>query len=126
VIDPSWECYLDGTLLSAVPFFPEQNNNWLFCSQDTASDGPHIITVNATVLRNEPFWFDEIRYVPSATVPLDQESIFVDHADPQLQYGGGWQDGMTNTTGSIFTFDFIGMRSHISMIVVSHDFQAFQ
>ena len=77
-------------------------------------DGPHILTVNATILKNQTFWFDNIQYLPSASVPLNQAAIIVDSLDSQLQYGAGWgalggSANVTTQTGSIFTFDFIGM-----------------
>jgi hypothetical protein len=77
-------------------------------------DGPHILTVNATILKNQTFWFDNIQYLPSASVPLNQAAIVVDFLDSQLQYGSGWGPlgGIANdttVTGSTFSFDFIGM-----------------
>lgn len=77
-------------------------------------DGPHVLTVNATVMKNQTFWFDDIQYAPSASVPLDQAAIMVDSLDPQLHYGTGWgplgnSANVTLVAGSIFTFDFIGM-----------------
>ena len=78
-------------------------------------DGPHVLTVNVTVLKNQTFWFDNIQYLPSASVPLNQAAIIVDSLDSQLQYGSGWGAlgsgaNMTTVAGSIFTFDFIGMQ----------------
>ena len=79
-------------------------------------DGPHVLTVNATVSINKTFWFDYIKYTPSASVPLNQAAILVRYPDPQFQFGAGWSVGMslseTNVTGSTFTFDFIGMQTN--------------
>ena len=92
-------------------------------------DGPHILTVNATASSNQTFWFDDIQYVPSASVPLDQAAIIVSSLDPQLQYGAGWEGlagygNMTSVTGSVFTYNFIGMQiislSSLSIIVNPH------
>ena len=113
VLDPTWECFVDNINIGSNPFaFAE--NNWEFCEQDTLVDGPHILTVNATVLKNQTFWIDNIQYVPSASVSLDQKTIVVDSLDPQLQYGQGWQAlggtaNMTTVPGSIFLYNFIGM-----------------
>jgi hypothetical protein len=114
VLDPTWECFIDKiSIPSTSPFqFPE--NNWAFCAQDQLVDGPHVITVNATVLKAQTFWFDSLQYVPSASVNLDQAAILVDNLDPQLQYGTGWgalggTANDTGTTNSIFTFDFTGV-----------------
>lgn len=114
VLDPTWQCFVDDISIGAsTPFiFPE--NNWVFCNQNSLVDGPHVLTVNATVLKNQTFWFDNIQYVPSASVPLDQAAIVVSHLDSQLQYGAGWGElgsiaNMTLQNGSTFAFDFIGV-----------------
>ena len=75
-------------------------------------DGPHVLTVNATVAKNQTFWFDTIHYVPSASVPLASKAILVDSDDEALQYGNGWRVlGTANTTekkGSVLNFEFYG------------------
>ena len=114
MLDPTWECFVDNISIGASTPFPYAENNWGFCEQDTLVDGPHILTVNATVLKNQTFWIDNIQYVPSASVSLDQKDIVVDNLDPQLQYGQGWQAlggtaNMTTVPGSIFLYNFIGM-----------------
>lgn len=114
VLDPTWLCFVDNISIGASVPFAFAENNWGFCEQDTLVDGPHILTVNATVLKNQTFWIDNIQYVPSASVSLDQKTIVVDNHDPQLQYGQGWQAlggtaNMTTVPGSIFLYDFIGM-----------------
>jgi hypothetical protein len=113
VLDPTWNCFVDNIRIeSATPLrYPE--NNWPFCFQDKLVDGPHLLTVNATVIQSQTFWFDNIQYVPSASVSLEDAAVLVDSLDPQLQYGPGWQAlgstaNMTSQTNSIFTFDFIG------------------
>ncbi|KAF8801613.1 hypothetical protein BYT27DRAFT_7197850 [Phlegmacium glaucopus] len=114
VLDPTWQCFIDNISIGASTPFQYPENNWEFCEQNTLLDGPHILTVNATVLKSQTFWIDNIQYVPSASVSLDQAAIVVDSVDPQLQYGQGWQAlggnaNMTTVAGSIFTFDFIGV-----------------
>lgn len=118
MLDPTWECFVDDITIGATAPFAFAENNWVFCNQDSLVDGPHVLTVNATVLKNQTFWFDDIQYVPSASVPLGQAAIMVDNLDPQLQYGAGWQAlgnsaNMTTVPGSIFTYDFIGMQMQI-------------
>ena len=119
VPDPSWECFIDGiSIVSTAPFqFPE--NNWLFCAHNALLDGPHVLTVNATVTNSQTFWVDRIQYVPSSSVPLNNKYIYIDNLDQQLlqdAYGPGWeaipgdpQRNMTGQTNSLFTFEFIGM-----------------
>jgi hypothetical protein len=41
------------------------SNNYVFCSTTLPLDGPHVLTVNATVGENPTFWFDRIEYAPS-------------------------------------------------------------
>jgi hypothetical protein len=77
-------------------------------------DGPHVLTVNVTILKNQTFWFDNIQYLPSASVPLNQAAIVVDNLDSQLQYGTGWMPlediaNSTSVAGSMLIFDFVGM-----------------
>ncbi|KAF8797652.1 hypothetical protein BYT27DRAFT_7265536 [Phlegmacium glaucopus] len=122
VADPTWQCFIDdisidphtpGPSPSDVSVINAPSNNWVLCEHDMLLDGPHIITVNATVLKNQPFWIDNIQYVPSTSVSLDQAVVVVDNLDPQLQYGPGWQGfvftNMTTFAGSMLTFNFIGV-----------------
>lgn len=101
---------------ATTPFqFPE--NNWVFCEQDQLIDGPHVLTVNATVAKQQTFWFDQINYIPSASVPLDGKAILVDNHDAALQFGDGWVSlggtaNMTTKPNSILTFDFVGTSVH--------------
>lgn len=125
MLDPTWQCFIDNISIGPTAPFAYPENNWLFCEQATLLDGPHILTVNATVSQNQTFWFNDIQYVPSASVPLDQAAIVIDHLDPQLQYGQGWEAlgdtaNMTVVPGSKFTFTFIGMQivSPLSIIFV--------
>ncbi|KAF8801614.1 hypothetical protein BYT27DRAFT_7114517 [Phlegmacium glaucopus] len=117
VLDPSWQCFIDNISIGATTPFLNPENKWNFCSYGSLLDGPHIITVNVTV-QNQTFWFDNIQYVPSASVPLDQEIILVESQDPQLQYGQGqWQSladsvpnmNMTLVSGATLNFSFVGV-----------------
>jgi hypothetical protein len=132
VLDPTWDCFIDGISIGPTPPFKFAENNWVFCNHLGLVDGPHVLTVNATVLKNHTFWFDNIRYVPSASVPLDQAAIIVDSLDSRLQYGTGWgavgggSANMTTVAGSMFTFDFIGMQTiYCSRIVLQSRVQVF-
>ena len=113
VLDPTWDCFVDNISIGPSTPFQYPENNWVFCSQDKLVDGPHILTVNATVAKEQTFWFDDIQYAPSASVSLEDAAVVVDSLDPQLQYGAGWQAlggtaNMTTQTNSIFTYDFTG------------------
>ncbi|KAF4616094.1 hypothetical protein D9613_011397 [Agrocybe pediades] len=113
--DPTWECYVDKIKAGATA--PEQTaeNHWVLCEQDELVDGPHVITLNATV-KSQTFWVDQIQYVPSSSVALDQQATYVDNTDPALTdaFGDGWAisgnvANMTNQTNSIFTMNFTGV-----------------
>ncbi|KAF8969566.1 hypothetical protein BDZ97DRAFT_1653481, partial [Flammula alnicola] len=116
VLDPVWECFVDKISIGATAPFQFAENNWVFCEQDALVDGPHVLTVNATVLKAQTFWVDQIQYVPSTSMALDQQAILIDSLDPQLElaYGQGWgalggTANMTTQTGSLFNFDFTGI-----------------
>ncbi|KDR73719.1 hypothetical protein GALMADRAFT_212537 [Galerina marginata CBS 339.88] len=114
VIDPTWECFVDNVRVPPTAPFQFSENNQEFCDQDHLYDGPHVITVNATVMRAQTFWFDSFRYVPSPSLALDQAAVLLDSFNPLLQYGPGWgtlgdganQTGQTNT---IANMDFVGV-----------------
>ncbi|KAH9484547.1 hypothetical protein JR316_0004029 [Psilocybe cubensis] len=116
VLDPTWECFVDNKSIGNTSSFLGTENHWVFCDQDALLDGPHILTVNVTVKNQQTFWFDNIQYVPSSSVSLENAAIKLDHRDPELQYGSGWNpylDGttatFTQTPNSIFTYSFIGV-----------------
>jgi len=112
VLDPTWECFVDHISIGKTAPFQFAENNWLFCERTILVDGPHILTVNATVSKNQTFWFDAIQYVPSASVPLALKAILVDSDDEALQYGNGWRvlstANTTEKTGSVLNFEFYG------------------
>jgi len=121
--DPSWSCFVDGARLpnpyddgnvGAGIGQVNADNNLLLCEADSLSDGPHTIELLATVLNsNHTFWFDNLYYAPSASVPLDNATIAVYSDDPAVQFGAGWQSipggETTQQFGANVTFDFVGM-----------------
>ncbi|KAF9561139.1 hypothetical protein CPC08DRAFT_707577 [Agrocybe pediades] len=114
VLDPQWECFVDKISIGATAPFQFAENNWVFCEQDQLEDGPHVITVNATVAKQQTFWFDQINYIPSVSVPLDNKGILVDNHDAALQFGDGWgalggTANQTGKSGSTLTFQFVGV-----------------
>lgn len=113
VLDPTYECYLDGVKISNSPYSGTLQNYWQFCGEGGLVDGPHVLTLNATVSRQQTFWFDAIRYTPSPTIPLASKAILVDATDASIKFGDGWGVlrgivNMTTTTGSSLDFDFYG------------------
>ncbi len=114
LVDPRWECFVDNVSVGAAPAFPYPENNWLICPETPLQDGTHTLTVKATVLRNQTFWFDRIEYVPSPNLSLANETILIHHSDPRLQFGTGWgrygEFAMgTSQRGAVFVFNFYGM-----------------
>jgi hypothetical protein len=114
--DPTWECFIDdisiGWDLSSGDARPE--NSWVFCQSNLQlEDGPHVLRTTVTVLHQQTFWFDQIQYIPSSNVPLDNLTVRVDSSDPAIQYSSGWteMDGIVNLTqnaGSTVTYEFLG------------------
>ena len=115
ILDPQWSCYVDGVSIDAGSPILNPENNWVFCSSYSLKDGPHTITVNATVAKSQTFWFDYIRYLPSKSVSLANKMIMLNNIDPEIQYGGtGWNSftslaNWTQTQGAFVTLNFYGV-----------------
>lgn len=117
-IDPTWECFVDDVSIGSMNPFQFVENNWVLCSVDGLPDKSHVLTVNASS-HGQTFWFDYLRYVPSANVPLDNALVFVDHKDSELQYDSNWQalgsiGNMTDIRGSKVSLSFKGKTSGLS------------
>jgi len=113
--DPSWECFVDKISIGATQPFEFAENNWLLCEQEQLVDGPHVVTVNVTqdTAAGRTFWFDNINYTPSLSVPKDGAYILIDNFDPDLFYGDGWGPlggfaNLTTTTSAELRFNFTG------------------
>ena len=114
VLDPQWACYLDGIAIATDPSIQSPENSWLYCHSYAMPDGPHTITVNATVGNNQTFWFDRIEYAPSSSVSLANKTILVKNTDSAMQFSNGWDDYLgignwTQTQNAIFATNFYGM-----------------
>ncbi|KDR81160.1 hypothetical protein GALMADRAFT_116184 [Galerina marginata CBS 339.88] len=116
-IDPSWDCFVDGNGLNSSPPTFTIENNWILCEIDSLSDGPHTVGVTARVSSpNNPFSLDRYQYVPSASVALDNATIYVNSTDAAVQFGSGWTPfrnhagSMTQQNGAKVTFDFVGVQ----------------
>lgn len=90
VLGLTWVCYVDNAAIGKTIPFVGQENNWVFCQHDQLYDGPHVLTVNATVAKGQTFWFDQIQYVPSPHMSFDNATILIDNADIALAFGPGW------------------------------------
>jgi hypothetical protein len=93
--DPTWECFIDNKSIGWNPaalssIFMSNQNNWVLCGPAQFQDGPHLLTVNATVSNQQTFWFDQIQYAPSASVSLNQSLLRINSSDSAIQYLSGW------------------------------------
>ncbi|KAF8956126.1 hypothetical protein BDZ97DRAFT_205531 [Flammula alnicola] len=108
----SWQCSVDNQIFPSVPNSVPVNN-LLLCEKDGLADGPHVITVNATVSNQETFWFDYVKYLPSPSVSLAQAAISIDSTDSGLQFDPGWKQFSpgfeTTQTSSKLSFNFTGV-----------------
>jgi hypothetical protein len=111
-IDPTWECFVDNVSIGATAYFQYPENNWLLCQKPQLNDGSHVLTVKVTS-GGHTFWFDYIRYTPSASVSTTTSILLVDNHDPAIVYGPGWgalgsTATFTTNLGSEMSFDFTG------------------
>ena len=111
--DPTWECFIDNNSIGWNTVVQSAENNWVLCQDTQLQDGPHVLTVKATVSNQQTFWFDEIEYLPSSSVPLDQAMMRISAGDPILQYSSGWSQllsfvNITQVGGSTLTYQFSG------------------
>ncbi|KAJ2932104.1 hypothetical protein H1R20_g4975, partial [Candolleomyces eurysporus] len=114
VVDPSWECYVDGQRIARSDSIPSPQNNWILCDYETNESGVHNLLVNVTSVRNR-FSLDYIEYTPSPTDSAAQTFIRVDDTDPTLRFDSSWtsvdEEGgahLTTQTGGTVTATFNG------------------
>ncbi|KAF8811573.1 hypothetical protein BYT27DRAFT_7240265 [Phlegmacium glaucopus] len=111
---PTWECFVDDNSIGWNTVLQFAENNWVFCDNGQLQDGPHVLSVRAKVSNQQTFWFDQIQYIPSSNVSLDQSLLRVDSSDPVMRYSSGWQPlsdivNLTQTAGSTLTYQFSGV-----------------
>jgi hypothetical protein len=112
---PTWECFIDNINIGRnVSAGKCTENSWVFCQSDL-QDGLYVFSTNVTFLHQQTFssWFDQIRYLPSSNVPLDNSTVRVDSSDPAVQYSSGWTElddiaNLTQNAGSTVTYEFFG------------------
>ncbi|KAF5345408.1 hypothetical protein D9756_010993 [Leucocoprinus leucothites] len=112
--DPTLECFIDGASIGRDDAYQSSDNNRELCGKSGLSDGSHNLQIQVKVQSSsQTFWLDQIRYIPSPTLPLDNKTILIPHGDPAVQFDAqwrGWYDDaqMTNTQGSIARITFVG------------------
>lgn len=117
VLDPTWECFLDGQSLEVnMTSFLLSNghNNIVLCQANSsvASDSDHELVVKIAS-SGSTLWFDNFLYTPPATIPITQETLRVDDSDAGIVYSHGWAAWGETATWSLvptatMTFEFIG------------------
>jgi hypothetical protein len=112
--NPTWECFVDNISIGSSPRPPASENNQILCGGGPPQfeDGPHLLTVNASVLNQQTFWFDQIQYAPSASVSLNQSLLRIDSHDSAIQYSPGWQSMDALVPGSYYYVTQVGNSSY--------------
>ncbi|KAF5316551.1 hypothetical protein D9619_006747 [Psilocybe cf. subviscida] len=92
VIDPIWECLVDGKSILLQDPFAFTENNWPLCSWNSSivPFGQHTLTVNVKS-NGRAFLFDYFTYVPSPNADVNNAGIRLACTDSALQYGAGWE-----------------------------------
>lgn len=115
VIDPTWECFIDGVSIGSTSPFQYAENNWALCTwNNNGASGSHVLTVNATS-NGHPFYFDWLQYEPPQSASVQNAVVYLDHLDAAIKYDSSWQAlggtaNMTTVAGSNVTLDFIGTQ----------------
>lgn len=112
LVDPSWECFIDGASIGATAPFQYPENNWLLCSADNLTSTHHTLTVTASS-KGRYFYFDYLQYVPSVPSDLSFSMVFVPPSDPNIEYDSSWTElgsvaSVTRVNGSSAKFHFTG------------------
>jgi hypothetical protein len=119
-----WTCFVDGVNLHKGS--PNANTNFyenhMMLCEVPVSDGPHTLTVSASVGSNQTLWLDKIQYLPSASVSLENKTIQLDGADSAITYGFGWSSYQTQTSDSQLACRFYGMRNQFYLTACSSCF----
>jgi hypothetical protein len=112
--DPTLQCFIDDASIGRDTPFAFAENNWRLCAQTGLEDGLHKLSIQVKVQSPaKTFWLDQIRYIPSPTLLLDNRTIMIDNTDPAVQFDANWSKlgGTANITtkqNSIAQVQFIG------------------
>lgn len=122
VVDPLWNCYLNGVHIDATPPFQSKENNWRMCSIDGLLDMNHTFTLSVSTF-GQSFWFDYLVYTPSPNSSSQNDSfIFVPFSDSVLSYDSSWQywsniSAITRTMDATVLFQFTGTEANLLLTV---------
>ncbi|PPQ74589.1 hypothetical protein CVT24_004187 [Panaeolus cyanescens] len=114
LIDPQWECFIDGTKIPSANATLTLRNNQKFCEWTNTPAGEHTLTVNVTSAQY-PFHFDQIRYAPSSDSqnPNTRDVVSLSYNDRIFNFESSWREVhsmgmMTAVKGATTTFAFSG------------------
>ncbi|KAF9038611.1 hypothetical protein BJ165DRAFT_1531679 [Panaeolus papilionaceus] len=112
LVDPHWDCFLDGTKIPSENATLSLRNNQKFCEWTNTPFGEHTIAINITSV-NYPFHFDHILYAPSLSGTSPQELVSIAYVDRIFKFDSSWKEVnsigmMTAERGANLTVDFNG------------------
>lgn len=123
--DPTLECFVDGVSIGRDDPFEFPENNWRLCGGAQLQDGHHTLRIDVKVVSNkQTFWLDQLRYIPSPDLLLDNQVILFENTDPVIQLDSQWTSlgetgNMTTHKGSSAKVDFIGkLLLHVVCLIV--------
>lgn len=114
--DPTLECFIDDVSIGRSAAFPFAENNWTLCGKSGIPDGHHRLRIEVKVQSpTQKFWLDQIRYVPSPSVLLDNKTISMRCTDPAVHLDAQWGSwgGINITTkhSAVAHVNFVGEYS---------------
>ena len=113
VIDPTWDCLVDGVDIGSTEPFRFKQNNWLFCDWKDGTPGEHTLTVRANS-QGQTFWVDWMEYTPSPKAEVPTGSVVaINHKDAIVKLSPGWGGlgstaDFTTTRGATVEIEFVG------------------
>ncbi|KAH6896359.1 hypothetical protein BKA70DRAFT_753600 [Coprinopsis sp. MPI-PUGE-AT-0042] len=112
VIDPTWECLIDGAKIEDTAPFSFAENNGLLCDWKDGTPGEHNLTVRANP-QGQTFWVDRVDYVPSPNASVPNGSVIsVPNNDNAIKLGNGWgplgENANVTAGGATAEVEFVG------------------
>ncbi|KAJ7107897.1 hypothetical protein C8R44DRAFT_744473 [Mycena epipterygia] len=109
VMDPTWDCFVDGTQIPPNTFDAVENN-WRLCQQDEMASGSHVLTIQVNS-KGRAFYLDSLLYTPTPDTVFESTVLKYEYSDPAISFSSGWKDDgqqLTQTKNAQVTFNFQG------------------
>ncbi|KAJ7107900.1 hypothetical protein C8R44DRAFT_320710 [Mycena epipterygia] len=90
VMDPTWNCFVDGTGIPPKTFDAIENN-WQLCQLDGMASGSHVLTIQVTS-KGRTFYLDSLVYTPTPDTVFESAVLIYPHADPAVNFSSGWKE----------------------------------